>query len=244
MGKVVYVGGPGGSGKTTLASAIASALARKDRYVILVSPDKYHPAMGLWMPDNAETVSIGEFMAHSEINAIYVLNQMMGNFMKKPRLLGVLGYKPGESVEKYNPIEEQAAFSFFSAVENIPKINSDCDPLDIVVDGTVYGDALSSVAQHRADINIQIFEPDPRGVVAFDVQKSNLPAKTLFVAYQRNTFDLITDIPSRLGISWTAIVPMIDEAHRKLTDRCLFDAYQNRQYAAAVDRLVRSIMEV
>lgn len=244
MGKIIFVDGPGGAGKTTLASAIAAALARADRYTLLVNADKHVPALGLWMPESENAVSIGQFFSKTEIDATYTLEALGYNFVKKPRLLGVLGYKADESLEKYNPIEERAAYAFLNATKAISKINPEFDP-DVVVDGSGHHDSLTKAARLTADIHVEIFEPDTRGTLSYGVRpKAERDAeKNLYIAFQRNTFDLVADIPNRLGLSWFAIIPFIDEAHRKLVDARLFEIYQNKQYRGAVDKIVQTTME-
>lgn len=232
---VTVVRGTGGCGVSTFSAALAAALAKQGVQTLLVSPDTHTPAFGLWVPDmpaNHPAQSLGDVLARplkleALADAVYIAPGTGSN-------LGLFGYLPGEPSDKYVPVDGDKAEVFLSLLSRLSE--------QVVVDAASSGDAISTVAARRAAWQIRLMDTDSRGVLQF---KSRPPEKaeghTLWLACPRMADDPVSEVADRLHLKFAASLPLLEEAHRKLTEYRLFTPYDNRAYRDTVKMAAETI---
>jgi MinD-like ATPase involved in chromosome partitioning or flagellar assembly len=232
---ITVVQGGTGCGKTTFAAALAAQLARYGSHVLLISTDTYIPAFGLWVPKEKPPVSLGKIL---ESTAPEKINLAAGVYIPRglKENLGLLGFLPHETADKYNPASEQTASDFLRLASELAD--------QVIVDGTVYGDTVTAAAIKAAGLRIRLLEPDLRGFLSTMSEPPEKDAsKTLWIACRRDTGDPVTEIEKRLHISFAAKLPRLPEAHKKLTEGRLFEPYRDKWYRAAVKLAARAVLE-
>ena len=233
MGNITLICGSTGVGKTTFAAAVAARLARDRVHTLLIGPDTHIPAFGLWVHAPAhESVSLGtvlerELTAESMAAGVYLPQGTHHN-------LGVLGYLPGEASDKYTPPGMEQAERLLQIASSLAE--------QVVVDGTVYGDALTCASAKLAGLRFTLTEPGPCGLLW---QKSRPPEKneceSLWIVCPRSPDDPIDEMAKRLRVSFFSILPQSAEARTKLTECHLFEPYADKAYCAAVEKAVNAI---
>lgn len=233
MSNITLVCGGSGVGKTTFAAALAARLAHDRIHTLLISPDAFVPAFGLWVHAPAKKpVSLGgilerELTAESVAAGAYL---PQGNRQS----LGLLGYLPGEASDRYTPPNLERAERLLQIASTLAH--------QVVVDGTGYGDALTRAAAKLAGIRFVLVEPGPRGLLW---QKSRPPEKgvgeTLWIACPRAADDPVEEMESRLGVSFFSTLPQTAEAHAKLAESRLFTPYVDKTYRQAVEKAANAI---
>lgn len=236
MSILVTITGSPGCGKTTFASALASALAKRGNHVLLASADFRCPALGMWASGERTVVSLGRLLTSvPDLTA----QDISGNVTvsETNSYLALAGYAAGEKADFYNPINEREAAGFLAAAGDLADIT--------VVDGTDYGDALTEVSADEANIMITILDADPRGQLWIRSRPDNPPRnqgqKQLLIPFQRNSFDPLDSILKSMGIKAFAVLPYTDEARHKMDECALFEPYRNKAYRLAVDAVVQEI---
>lgn len=236
MNTLVTITGSPGSGKTTYASALSSALAKRGNHVLLASADFNCPALGVWASGEKTVVSLGRLLTFvPELTA----QDISGNVTVSEAnpYLALAGYAAGEKADFYNPINEREAAGFLSAAGELADIT--------IIDGTDYGDALTEVAADEAQFSITILEADPRGLLWLRSRPDRTPRnqnqRQLVIPFQRNSFDPLDSILKSMAIKAFAVLPYTDEARHKLDECALFEPYRNKPYRLAVDAAVREI---
>ena len=233
MGNIALICGGTGIGKTTFAAALAARLAHDKIQTLLIGPDTHVPAFGLWVHAPAhEPVSLGtvlerELTAESVAAGVYL---PQGN----RHGLGVLGYLPSEASDKYTPPGSEQAERLLQIASTLAE--------QVVVDGTVYGDALTRAAARLANLRFALTELGPRGLLW---QKSHPPEKdvgeTLWIACPRAADDPVEETANRLHNSFFAVLPQTAEAHAKLTECRLFEPYADKAYRQAVEKAANAV---
>lgn len=235
MKNITVIQGKTGCGKTTFAAALAAHLARTGVHTLLISPDTNIPAFGLWVPKEKPPVSLGKLLESvafekADIAAgVYVPHGLKEN-------LGLLGFLSHEAADKYSPASEQTASDFLRLALDLAE--------QVIVDGTAYGDPVTTAAVKAARLRIRLLEPDLRGfLAAMSEPPEKAPAKTLWIACPRNARDPVEEIAKRLHIGFAAKLPRLPEAHTKLTEGRLFEPYGDKSYRAAVELTAYTILE-
>lgn len=233
MSNITLICGDSGIGKTTFAAAVAARLAHDKIHTLLIGPDTRVPAFGLWVhKPTHEPVSLGtvlerELTAESVAAGVYLPQGNCHN-------LGVQGYLSGEASDKYTPPGIEQA-------EHLLRIASTLAQ-QVVVDGTVYNDALTRAAAKLADLSFTLVEPGPRG---FLWEKSRPPEKdtgeTLWIACPRSLDDPIDETAKRLHVSFLSALPQSAEAHAKLAECRMFEPYSDKDYRAAIEKAANAI---
>ncbi|MFT9057408.1 MAG: ArsA-related P-loop ATPase [Ethanoligenens sp.] len=233
MSNITLVCGGSGVGKTTFAAALAARLAHDKVHTLLISPDSYIPAFGLWVHAPAKKpVSLGgilerELTAESVAAGAYL---PQGN----RHSLGLLSYLPGEVSDKYTPPGMEQAERLLQIASTLAH--------QVVVDGTGYGDALTRAAAKLAGIRFALVEPGPRGLL---LQKSRPPEKgvgeTLWIVCPRAADDPVEETEKRLHVSFFSTLPQSVETHAKLTESRLFAPYADKAYRQAVEKAANAI---
>jgi hypothetical protein len=235
MKNLIVVRGGSGCGKTTFAAALASQLARSGIHTLLVSPDTSIPAFGLWVLKGEPPVSLGRVLESTvpeKVNlaaSVYVPHGMKEN-------LGLLGFLPNETADKYNPASDGTASDFLGLAAELAD--------QVVVDCTFYGDALTAAAVKASSLQIRLLEPDLRGFLSIkSAPPEKAGGKTLWIACPHGASDPVEDIAKHLHIQFAAKLPWLPEAHVKLTEGRLFEPYQDKRYRAAVELIARAVLE-
>ena len=233
MSNITLICGGTGVGKTTFAAAVAARLAHDKIHTLLIGPDTHVPAFGLWVHAPAhEPVSLGAVLERE----LTVESVAAGVYLPQGtrHSLGVLGYLPGEASDKYTPPGTEQAERLLQIAASLAE--------QVVVDGTVYGDALTRAAARLASLRFTLIEPGPRGLLW---KKSRPPEKgageTLWIACPRAADDPVEETANRLHGSFFAVLPQTAEAHAKLTECRLFEAYADKAYRQTVEKAVNAI---
>ncbi|MFT9057717.1 MAG: hypothetical protein ABF449_14145 [Ethanoligenens sp.] len=228
MSNITLICGGSGIGKTTFAAALAARLAHEKVHTLLISPNSFVPAFGLWVHAPAKKpVSLGgilerELTAESVAAGAYL---PQGNRQS----LGLLGYLPGEASDRYTPPNIERAERLLQIASTLAH--------QVVVDGTAYGEALTRAAVKLAGTRFTLVEPGPRGLLW---QKSRPPEKgtgeSLWIACPRAADDPVEEPANRLHGSFFAVLPQTAEAHAKLTESRLFTPYADKTYRQTVEK--------
>lgn len=148
--------------------------------------------------------------------------------------LGVLGYLPGEASDKYTPPGTEQAERLLQIASLLAE--------QVVVDGTVYGDALTRAAVSLAGLRFVLTKPGPRGLLW---QKSRPPEKgageTLWIACPCAADDPVKETANRLHVSFFAVLPQTAEARAKLNESRLFELYADQAYRQAVEKAANAV---
>lgn len=231
MSNITLVCGGSGVGKTTFAAALAARLAHDRIHTLLISPDAFVPAFGIWVHAPAKKpVSLGSILER-ELTAE---NVAAGAYLPQGNrhCLGLLGYLSGQASDRYTPPNLERAERLLQIASTLAH--------RVVVDGTSYGDALTRAAAKLAGIRFALVEPGPRGLLW---QKSRPPEKgeTLWIACPRAADDPVEETANRLHGSFFAALPQTAEARAKLTESRLFTPYADQAYRQAVEKAANAI---
>jgi len=234
MKNITVVRGGSGCGITTFAAALAAQLARSGIHTLLLSPDTHIPAFGLWV-SKGEPASLGKVLESTVPEKVNLAASIFTSRGMKENL-GLLGFLPNETADKYNPASDGTASDFLRLAAELAD--------QVVVDCTSYGDALTAAAVQASALQIRLLEPDPRGFLSI---KSAPPeksgGKTLWIACPHGAGDPMEDIAKRLHIQFAAKLPWLPEAHVKLTEGRLFEHYQDKRYRGVVELIARNVLE-
>jgi len=235
MKNITVVRGESGCGKTTLAAALASQLARSGIHTLLISPDTNIPSFGLWTPKGEPPASLGKVLENAVTEKV-ILAASIFTLRGLKENLGLLGFLPDETADKYNPASDGTASDFLRLAAELAD--------QVVVDCTSYGDSLTAAAVQASALQIRLLEPDLRGflsVTSSPPEKAG--GKTLWIACPHDAGDLVEDIAKRLHIQFAAKLPWLPEAHVKLTEGRLFEHYQDKRYRGVVELIARAVLE-
>jgi len=236
MKNTIVVRGGNGCGKTTFAAALAAQLARSGVHTLLISPDTHIPAFGLWVPKGEPPASLGKILEGTVPEKITLASSVFIPRGLKENL-GLLGYLQNETADKYTPASDDKASDFLRLASELAE--------QVVVDGTAYGDALTSAAVKASALQIRLLEPDPRGFLsATSAPPEKGAGETIWIACTRGAGDAVEEIAKRLHIKLVAELPRLLEAHTKLTEGRLFEPYQDKRYRGVVELIARAILEV
>ena len=231
----ITVIGPAGCGKTTFSSAIAGALAEKHEGVLLASGDSHCPALGVWALKGDHKTSIAQILSYSGLDEDYFERTVT---ISDNSNLALLGYKEEERIEDYERPTERSVRKLLNIADKLSNY--------IIIDGSNYGDPLTTVSIMSADVIIEIVEPDPHGLSFIKSRVYNSPNDTgshLYLSYRRNSFDPADMVFENLNIQAFAELPFTDEAHEKLVDMKIFTQYRNNDYLSAVNKTVKELEE-
>lgn len=233
MKKIIVLRGTAGCGKTTFAAALASLFARRGIHTLLISPDNRIPAFGLWVPKSQPSLSLGKLLENplpdktALASAVWVSHEGKGN-------LGLLGFLPNEPSDRYTPPSEDAATAFLLLALELSDL--------VIMDGTSFGDPLTSAAVKVAAQQLRLVEPSPRGCLYFKSQPPKKPTgKTVWAACPCRKGDPVYGAEKLLGFAFDLTVPWTEEAHGKLVEGRLLEPYRDRHYRRAVEQAAQLI---
>ncbi|MBR3772700.1 MAG: AAA family ATPase [Clostridium sp.] len=158
-GKIIAVWGSVGSGKTTLSSQLALALAEKNKEVLVVYTDNITPVVPVLIPSQKEQISMGALWSNPECSSDTILKSCVFTSSKH---VCVLGYKGTED-----------AFSYPDYIkENVYRILMEMKALAdyVIVDCVSYAvyNILSTVALEIADNVLRVGEASLKSFSFFD----------------------------------------------------------------------------
>jgi len=160
--------GSSGSGKTTVALAVASALAKHKRDVLLLSADGKTPALPVLLPTVAGldgNSSMGPLFSERELKETSLKNRIQRH--PKSSHLFCMGYATGETAAlSYTPPARETAIRLIQLLGQAPFEFGivDCDSAPVY-------DALSLVALEYAQLGLMVLTPDVRG---YEYRKAQL----------------------------------------------------------------------
>lgn len=234
---LIGVVGHSGVGRTTFAAALAAMLATKQNHVLLGSLDDRNPALAVWEPTFHDYHSVREIINLNGSIDVPRLSKVL-NPSSLTEKLCLLGFSQKDLAGESSMNERLA--------RELVKASRAEDMADFfVVDGTNYGDALTTVAIDYADVLIQILPADNTGLL-LELCAPLRPARTkkqhrLTILFQRNSFDPVDTVAKMAELNVFTVLPFTDEAHRKLVDGRLFSRYSDPQYRGAVDKTAEEI---
>ena len=187
------------------------------------------------MPKEKPPVSLGKILESAvpeKVNlatGVYVPHGLKEN-------LGLLGFLPHETTDKYTPASEQAASDFLRLASELAE--------QVIVNGTAYGEPITAAAAKAAGLRVRLLEPDLRGFLAAMSEPPERDTNKIFwIACPRGEGDPVEEIEKRLHITFVASLPRLPEAHAKLTEGRLFEPYSDKRYRAAVELAARAVLE-
>lgn len=230
--------GMNGCGSTTFAAALAAHLAKSGTHTLLISPDTHVPAYSLWKPDMPPVETKKSAKSLGQLFAGELAVQRIAEHVYFPQgfhqNLGLLGYLAKESANEYVPVDASTADDFL-------KMAADMLDWQIILDTTHDANAISMLGVQNAALLIRIVEPDLRGASFLHSQPENHSGTTIWLACARSMDDVTDTFAEKIGISFAAEIPFLEEAHTKLMEGNLLQAYGNRQYLAALDTAAQAI---
>lgn len=168
--------GSSGGGKSTVALAIASTLARRKRDVLLLSADGKTPALPMLLPTQTlnGNNSIGPLLEDRELTEASLKNRM--NQHPKSKRIFCMGYASGEtSALTYAPPTRETVIRLIQLLQQTPfeYCIVDCDS------NPVYN-AMSLVALEYAQTGLMTLTPDVCGYEYRKAQFSWLGNRDVF----------------------------------------------------------------
>lgn len=158
-GKIIAVWGSVGSGKTTLSSQLALALAEKKREVLVVYTDIITPVVPVLIPSQKEQISMGALWSDPESSVESILKACVFTSYKH---VCVLGYKGTEDVFSYPDYIKENVYRILMEMKELADY--------VIVDCVSYAvyNILSTVALESADSVLRVGEASLKSFSFFD----------------------------------------------------------------------------
>lgn len=244
----VAIWGSNGAGKTTFSAAVAQELTKYYHSVLLVSADRFSPALALWGIPGDPDRAIKEHRKEESFGRILNCPNLTEQYIKERIIphpgndrIGVLGYFANEDCESLNAPDGNAALSFINEAKR-------CMPVTIIDCTVPQTDFLTEKALEYADIVILLLEPNAEGIGFVYAQNSfirrNLSdsRRYIFLASKVQPDSAVSKFEYSLGVRFEKKqLPFTDEAPYKLNRLELFKKY-NGAYAdtvAAVSLMIK-----
>lgn len=206
MGKIVTLYGPAGSGKTTLAYALADRMAGPDHLVLIVHTDFNRPVIHEHIPNRQEALSIGQLLM---TNDMYNLDKAVIP-MEKNQNVFVMGILNDENFSSYRDFSPEAAKAFLHAVS----VAFDIVILDTTDDAH---DGLALAGLDQCSHVMYLIPPTIQGVVFAKAYAGLLDTfhakeKSIYIAAKVRPFSNPRLVEDTLGIQFSAQLPLSPEA--------------------------------
>lgn len=162
---IISVFGAAGTGKTTIATKLAVAYAKRKQNVILLSCDSIVSGisqLGLEQNEKNEnkvSKSIGKLLSNITIGSNVILKECVTT---KWDYLGVLGYNYGETSASYPQYFQNTAAEVITNVSIMTEV--------LIIDCTsdIISDLLSTVALQMSDKIIRVCTAEPKSMIYYD----------------------------------------------------------------------------
>ena len=159
MVRMIAVWGSNGSGKKTLALALAAQLAGQQKNSVIISTDSSVPALPVFLPGKQidREGSLGELLSRP-VNSV---NALKGYIHIHPQSdhIGVMGIASGETPLTYRSFKREIMMSLLRALND--------SPFDFVIfccQANPVLDALTQLALSTSEYPIRMITPDVRGI--------------------------------------------------------------------------------
>lgn len=244
-GKLIAVWGSPGAGVSTFCAALAKGLSRYFNYLLLCSADPFVPANALWNvlsgtekagSELGQAESIREILSCPDLNADYIKARVSPH--PNIRQLGLLGCFVREQYEQCDPVNGNAANTFFSCVRQFSQITIvDCMQPQL--------DTLSLVAMEQADMVITLLEPNAYGLAFTSAQRRILSSLSgmehTYIAAKVAPTTPMAAFEVSIGFHFDGLIlPYTQEVRNRLEQLELFGKYGG-QYGKTVDSVVDRI---
>jgi hypothetical protein len=247
-GIVISVWGQNGTGKTVLSAALTASLSVNFN-VLLASPDKVNPAFALWLPDDKRMRfdSIGSTLEYPNLDVEYLTttnSDQPYRIVPYPgnESIGLLGYLKDDDIDRYNPIEGQAAKRFIDTARSFADIT--------LIDGSdnPQEDGLTMTGLLNSDIIITLIEPNAKGISFTHAMKRyflqcDKTAQHFLLAGSVRRDSPIQTVESVIGRPFFDYLPDSDEVRKKINECRLFSGYKS-EYGEKVARIAQLVEEV
>ena len=211
MGKLISVYGPDGSGKTTLAYALANELASGDTQVLLVHTDFSRPVLPERIPELQDALSLGQLLLTGD------RYNMEDSFVPYPKNSNVFvtGILHNENFSSYpaSACLLEAAKKYFETVSAVFDF--------VIVDSTDdVSDNLALAGLAQAGAVVELVPPNIQGVLFSEAygmifDSLHTKEKTLYTASKCRDDQNPELIEHRLGVRFSARLPYSSEVDAK-----------------------------
>lgn len=206
MGKIITLYGPDGSGKTTLAYALADRLAGPDHLVLIVHTDFTRPVLQEHSPNKQDALSLGQLLMTGDMDS---LDRATVPY-KENNAVFIAGIQGGETYASYPDYPPEAARAFLRAASAA----FDAVILD-TTDNVRDGLALAGLDQcgHVA----YLIPPNIQGIIFANAYAGLLESfhakeKSVYIAAEVRPFSNPHLVEHTLGIRYAVQLPLSPEA--------------------------------
>ena len=236
--------GSSGAGKTAVSLAVAAALAKRNKEVLVLSTDSRTPSLPVFLPtvDLGPNQSVAEMLTKSEVNE----GQLKGRIHKHPKSDHIFfaGVASGENATlTYGPPRREALMSLLQVLQTSPfdVVLIDCDSNPVL-------DATSMIALEWAQFGICTLSPDVKGFEYIKAQMKWLQNSDTFrldnFVKVLNMVHPTTPIDEAKNIVGDVqhVLPFALEVQEKMTAGDLLSNFQKMQ-AVEFERVINMITD-
>lgn len=237
--KVLAVMGSPGSGKTTTAVKLATALAKQKKNVIVVFCDPFTPVLPVLLsPDTIHDTSLGELLTAPGLTQANILNACVP--VPDSDYISLLGYKSGESLMQYPKITRDKAVELFVSLRYL------ADYIILDCAAVFEADPASFVGIETADQVLRLGTANLKGISYYQTHNPMLADSRFDKGRFQNIIGCL-----KVGQDWEAVsgqyggvnhvLPYVSELEQQDNERTLFQplkAQESFPYQEEISRMV------